>query len=273
MRRLLTFACEGETLGAALDEGGGDRGLLMVTGGSQTRIGSHRMYERLAMYLAERGISCLRFDRRGVGDSSGDDPGYRSSGPDLTAAADLLRRERPGLTRIDGFGLCDGATAIALLGDQAGLDGLILVNPWLVETASGEPAPAAIRQHYRDRLLSLDGWKRLVSGGVNYRKLFKGILKSGSRAPSTLAQEVAAAMARHRLPAELLLATGDATAIAADVEMRSPIFRGLAGKAQKLDTDSHTFARPGDEGRLSEAVLEAVRRLDARPAVKLPEGS
>ncbi len=56
-----------------------------------------------------------------------------------------------------GFGLCDGATALALFGRQAGLDGLILVNPWLVEAEAGEPPPAAIRAHYRRRLLSLRG--------------------------------------------------------------------------------------------------------------------
>ena len=34
---------------------------------------------------------------------------------------------------------------------QPGLDGLILVNPWLVEAEADEPPPAAIRRHYRKR--------------------------------------------------------------------------------------------------------------------------
>ena len=266
MRRLLTFACDGHALAAALDgaEAESATGLLLVTGGSQTRFGSHRMSEGLTKALAELGLSCLRFDRRGVGDSEGEDPGFLGSAPDIAAAAAAFRKARPPLRRLYGFGLCDGATALALFGAQAGLDGLVLVNPWLVEADSGEPPPAAIRRHYRDRLLSLDGWKRLLSGGVDYRKLLRGILKSGQTAPSTLAQQVAEALRRDRLPVETILAAGDATAIAAEAEMKSPAFKGLAIGFQSVETDSHTFARPGDEERLKNAVLEAVRRLEAR---------
>jgi exosortase A-associated hydrolase 1 len=261
MRRLLTFACEGALLGATLDAAGGRVGLLLVTGGTQTRIGSHRMYERLAKALADKDISCLRFDRRGVGDSGGEDPGFRGSAPDLAAAAALLRAERPGLERVYGFGLCDGATALALFGDQAGLHGLVLVNPWLVEAEAGEPAPAAIRRHYRERLLSRDGWKKLLSGRVDYGKLLKGIFRLGGGAGAPLARDVAAALARHRLPVRWILAEGDATAVAAAHELAAPAFHPLGPERLSLATDSHTFARPGDEAALAEAVLKAIGQL------------
>ena len=262
MRRLLTFECEGASLGATLDAAEGEVGLLLVTGGSQTRIGSHRMYERLAISLQENGISCLRYDRRGVGDSEGEDPGYRASGPDLTAAAAAMRSERQGLRRLYGFGLCDGATAIALFGGEAGLDGLILVNPWLVETQSDEPPPAAIRAHYRRQLLSLEGWKRLLFGTVSYRKILRGLGRMFSRQDTSLAAAVAQAMGRHHRPARLILASGDATAIAAEVEVAAPRFRGLIAGTNKVETDSHTFARPGDEASLHAAVLAAISALD-----------
>ena len=263
MRRLLSFDCEGAALGGTLDPAEGRIGLVLVTGGSQTRIGSHRMYEGLAKFLAEQGFSCLRFDRRGVGDSAGEDPGFRGSAPDLVAAASCLRAACPSLDRVYGFGLCDGATALALFGDQARLDGLILVNPWLVEAEAGEPPPAAIRHHYRERLLSREGWKKLLTGRVDYAKLLKGIVKSGRRARSSLAEDVAAALARHRLPAVWLLATGDATAIAAQAELAGPAFKGLEIDRLELDTDSHTFARPGDDAALAEAVRTAIERLGA----------
>ena len=266
MRRLLSFACESAELGATLDAAEGDTGLLLVTGGTQTRIGSHRMYERLSKTLVEHGVSCLRFDRRGVGDSSGEDPGFRGSQPDLAGAAAALRAARPGLKRLYGFGLCDGATALALFGDGIGLDGLVLVNPWLVEAEAGEPPPAAVRRHYRERLLSLEGWKKLLSGRVDYRKLLRGVLKVGRRSDSPLADEVAAALARERLPAQWILATRDATAIAAEAELRAVAFAGLVGDPVRIDTDSHTFAHPGDEAALAEAVVEALRRLEAQPS-------
>ena len=56
------------------------------------------------------------------------------------------------------------------------------------------------------------------------------------------------------------------TASAAENEMKSRAFRGLVDSVQKIDSDSHTFARPGDEAALLTAVLEAVRRLDDQKA-------
>jgi exosortase A-associated hydrolase 1 len=262
MRRLLSFECAGETLAASLDQAEGDTGLLMVTGGSQTRIGSHRMYERIAKSLCERGYSSFRYDRRGVGDSSGADPDFRDSGPDLATAAGAFRRECPQIRRVVGFGLCDGATAIALHGAAAGLDGLILLNPWLVEAETDTPPPAAIRRHYRDRLFSRAGWKKLLSGGVDLGKLLRGVRTIAAPAsPSGLAAEAAGAIRASACPARLILAEGDATAIAADAELKAPAFRGLIAGREDVATDSHTFARPGDEAALTAAVVKALRAL------------
>lgn len=263
MRRLTTFACEGETLAASLDDGGGTTGVLLVIGGSQTRIGSHRMYERLAKALADKGFPCFRYDRRGVGDSSGEDPGYRASGSDVAAAAAAFREESPAVRKMIGFGLCDGASACALFGRAAGLDGLILVNPWLVETTEQDsPPPAAIRHYYRKRLTSRDGWTKILTGAVNWRKLFSGVRKAAAPATQApLAAEIARALRESSLPTYLILAEGDATAIAAEAELKAACFDGLIAGRETLDTDSHTFARPGDEAVLLAAVQRALSRL------------
>jgi exosortase A-associated hydrolase 1 len=264
MRRLLTFACEGFELAASIDGDGGRIGLLLVTGGSQTRVGSHRMYERLAKSLASLGYPCLRYDRRGTGDSAGEDPGFRGGAADLKAAATALRRESPGIERILGLGLCDGATALALFGAEAKLDGLILVNPWLVEAQADDPAPAAIRAHYRKRLLSREGWKKIFAGAVDYRKLLIGIRKIlAKREASSLALDSAAALRQGGLRAWAILAEGDATAIAAAQELKAPAFKGLIEGSQKVASDSHTFARDGDETALLAAVVRAVEALSA----------
>jgi exosortase A-associated hydrolase 1 len=264
MRRLLSFDCEGAALGGSLDSAEGTTGLLIVTGGTQTRIGSHRMFERLAGALAAEGWPCFRFDRRGVGESEGEDADFKGSAPDLAAAAAAFRREQPQLTRLLGFGLCDGASALALHGKAAGLDGYVLVNPWFVEAEAGAPPAAAIKSRYKAQLLSLSGWKRLLSGSISYRKLFKGLGKIVASRPSTLAGEIAASLGKARLPAQLILAAGDATAIAAKAEWSSRAFRAVreANPAPvTIDSDSHTFSRPGDEAALLEAVKRALERL------------
>lgn len=261
MRRLLTFPCEGATLGATLDAAFGATGLLVVVGGTQTRIGSHRMFEGLARAVAEQGYPAFRFDRRGVGDSEGEDPGWRGSGPDLAAAAAAFRREAPEVRRIVGLGLCDGAGALCLHAAAAGLDGVILVNPWLVETAENDPAPAALRRHYRGRLTSLAAWKKLLSGSVSFSKVLRGLRKAGGRAPGDLSVLLAEALRGSGLPAAWILAEGDATAVAAAHELGKSQWRDLAERRQLLGTDSHTFAKAGDMAALEAAVLGALACL------------
>lgn len=262
MRRLLSFACEGTVLGGSLDEAGGSTGLLIVTGGSQTRIGSHRMSERLAATVAAAGFPCFRFDRRGVGDSEGPDPGFRGSGPDIAAAVRAFRAECPELERIVGFGLCDGGTALSLFGAEAGVNSLLLANPWLIEAEADAPPAAAIKQHYRDRLMSVEGWKKLLSGSVSYRKILRGIMKIAAPPPADLAAEVAKALGARPLPLTMLLARRDGTAIAAAEVWNSPVYRAIRQRNPApcyVESDSHTFARAGDEEALQVAVLAALR--------------
>lgn len=261
MRRLLTFLCEGAALGATLDAVQGETGLLFVVGGTQTRLGSHRMFERLTARLAKAGYPCFRFDRRGVGDSEGADPGWRDSGPDIAAAAAAFRSERPGLRRVFALGLCDGAGALCLHAGAARLDGVILVNPWLVEASENAPAPAALRHHYRERFTTVAGWRKLLSGSVSYADAFKGLAKAGSRTPEGLSTTLADALRASAVPAQWILAEGDATAIAAAHELGKAHWRGLAARRQAIPTDSHTFAKPGDAAALEQAVLAALGRL------------
>lgn len=262
MRRLLTFRCDGAALGGTLDEANGSIGVLIVTGGTQTRIGSHRMFERLAGALAAAGYPCFRFDRRGVGDSEGEDPGFRGSGPDIAAAVSAFRAQCPALTRMAGFGLCDGATALSLFGAEAGVDQLFLANPWFVEAEAGEQPAAAIKQHYRQRLRSLEGWKKLLSGSISYKKLLKGLMKVAAPPPAELAAKVAATLSRQPLPLRMLLARGDGTAVAAADVWASDKFSSVRKRSPApdyIESDSHTFARPGDEDALLQAVLRALQ--------------
>lgn len=261
MRRLIAFPCEGETLAGALDPAAGTTGLLIVSGGNEVRWGAHRGMAMLAARLAGAGVPVLRFDRRGVGDSSGTNGGYRSSGPDLAAAAAAFRAEQPHLTRLVGFGNCDAATALALFGRTAGVDALVLANPWVVESMDDAPPPAAIRARYAERLRDPAEWKRLLTGGVDLRKLAGGLRRAA--APTTadgLAGAMAAALAGWP-GTTILLARGDNTAVAFADTWRGPAFAAARARASVTEraTDSHSFAREGDGDWVFERVLAAVR--------------
>lgn len=269
MRSQFAFDCADETLAGSLDPGNKTLGVLIVTGGGQTRFGAHRGFVQLATHFSQAGFSVMRYDRRGVGDSSGADPGFEDSAPDLTAAVAAFRKQVPDLTHIIGFGLCDGATTLCLHHQACGVDAMILANPWVVEAAANEPPPAAISRHYRDQLTSFAGWKRLLTGGINYRKAIAGVLKI-SRRPDTegsLAERVAEALTKSDAPAHVVLAKDDATALGFEGEWTKGALSQISGESRytsnTIDTDAHSFARDGDFALFLDSCLSALQQFEA----------
>lgn len=150
-------------------------GVLIVVGGPQTRVGSHRQFLLLARYLAENGINVMRFDYRGMGDSSGDIRTFEGVNSDIGAAVDQFCRVCPEVENICLWGLCDAVSAALFYAHKdKRVDRLILLNPW-VRTEAGE-AKAYLKHYYLSRLMSAVFWKKLLLGRVN----FGGSLKSAS---------------------------------------------------------------------------------------------
>ncbi len=262
MRRLVTIPCAGETIAATFDPAEGDTALLIVSGGNELRIGAHRGMALLAASVAAAGFPVLRYDRRGIGDSSGTNGGFLSAAPDLSAAATWLRAAT-GATRILGFGNCDAATTLALFHGQAGIDRLLLANPWVVEPASDLPPPAAIRATYAERLRSGAEWRRLLTGRLNFRRLTRGLVSiaTAKHAPTGLTNRVAEALGAGT-PVEILLASGDHTAraflAAWHLRQLSPLRARIP--LHQHDSASHSFARPADRDWLRAQVLAALSR-------------
>ena len=211
-RRHLTFACEGETLAGTLDDAAGAAGLLWVSGGNEVRAGAFAGQAQLAVRIAATGHPVFRYDRRGIGDSTGENGGFRASGPDIAAALAAFKAERPGLERVVGFGNCDAASALMLAGG-AGCDALALANPWTIEHDDGVPPPAAIRARYAEKLRNPKELVRLATGKVSLRKLAGGLGKALKPAapPTTLAQDMHAGLERFDGSVSLLIAERDRT--------------------------------------------------------------
>lgn len=255
-RRHLTFQCGTDTLAGTLDEAGGTTGLLLVSGGSEIRSGAFGGQARLAAELAERGCPVFRYDRRGVGDSSGSDAGFRGSAPDIAAALAAFRREAPHVTKVIAFGNCDAASALMLAGG-AGLDGLVLANPWTFDsdTDSAPPPPAAIRARYAEKLKNPHELMRFATGQVSLQKLVGGLKHALKPAPEPtgLAHEITACLAQFEGPVRILIAERDRTAQA--------FLAGWDGKDQRLDRcagASHAFVEPAAREWLRDRLLEAL---------------
>lgn len=176
--RCLTFDCQGDTLVGILHEPEGaprDVGVLIVVGGPQYRVGSHRQFVIMARRLAAEGYPVFRFDYRGMGDGAGELRAFDTINDDIRAAVDAFCCEWPSLRGVVVFGLCDAASA-ALLYCQtdARVTGLVLANPW-VNTDSGQ-ARALVRHYYLARLFERSFWSKVRAGDFRPARSFLGLV-------------------------------------------------------------------------------------------------
>jgi exosortase A-associated hydrolase 1 len=250
----------GETLAATLDDADGSVGLLIVSGGNEIRVGAHRGMAKLSADVANHGHPVFRFDRRGIGDSTGDNGEFTSSAEDIDAALSAFRAACPHLTRIIAFGNCDAASAL-VLHPPRGLAGVVLGNIWVIEKVDDLPPPAAIKARYLERMKDPKAWLGLFTGAINLRKLGNGLLKiAKTQAPASLPQQVAEGLASFDGPVSILLCTRDTTAIAFADAWSQPAFEAARRKntvtVTKIDSASHSFASDADYAVLRSTLLE-----------------
>lgn len=254
-RKHLTFECEGSQLVATLDEGDAVTGLLLVTGGNETRSGAWSGQAQLAARLSGAGFPVFRFDRRGTGDSEGPNGGFRSSAADIAAALAAFRQSCPQLERVVGFGNCDAASALMLAGG-AGLNALVLSNPWTIESEDAAPSPEVVRGHYKRRLTDPAAIKRLLTGKVSLGKLLGGLRDALRPAPEPtgLAMEIAEGIAGFAGPVALLVAERDRTgqAFLAAWQSNDPRIR-------RCPDATHSYVEPHARDWLAEQILEVLR--------------
>jgi exosortase A-associated hydrolase 1 len=251
MRRMIGFDCEGTRLVGTFDEETQTTGLLIVSGGNEIRSGAHAGQAAMAAHFAALGYPVFRYDRRGIGDSEGDNGGYENSAADIAAAVSTFRHDAPAMQRVVAFGNCDAATALALFGEGVAIDALILANPWVIENATAEASTpltsAAVRARYWNRLKNPSSMIDLFTGKINLRKLAGGLIKAAqSDTPTGLAERIATALTTSPLPSMILLADRDTTALAFMSAWNSTAFTDVRSRheitLQSCSTASHSFA-------------------------------
>lgn len=257
MRRHLTFPCGADALVGTLDmeAATGSTGVLLVSGGREIRSGSWGGQAGIAARLAAAGVPVFRYDRRGVGESEGTDPGFQHTREDITAALAAFRAALPTLRRVIAFGNCDAAAALMLHGSEIGFDGLVLANPWTLESDESDAAPpAALRQRYLAKLANPREVLRLVTGRVDFAKLARGLRQAASApARSSLVDTMATSLARFSGPVTILLATGDRTA-----QMFEAVWPAGDTRIRRHASSGHSFAGEEAQDWLLERLLEAV---------------
>lgn len=281
------FACEGRRLAATLDSGTKPSGLMIVSGGNEIRAGAHAGMALLAKTIASHGFPVFRYDRRGIGDSEGDNAGYLESAPDLRDALAHFRSVAPELENIALFGNCDAATAIALF-DQAA-DARILANPWVIELQqdspqdgpendpqdgaqdnatqdSALPSSAAVRARYWERIKNPKTITDLLTGKIDFQKLAKGLRRAVQKTEnSPIATQFRDALQKCDRPTTILLARRDNTAMTFQAAWNSPDFKSLKNSGnidlQTIDSASHSFADAESSQWMKDQLLRILHAL------------
>ncbi|MET0962240.1 MAG: hydrolase 1, exosortase A system-associated [Noviherbaspirillum sp.] len=268
--RGISFACEGCWLYGVLSlpqpsARPARRGVVLVVGGPQYRVGSHRQFTLLARELAQQGVPVLRFDYRGMGDSEGAIRDFEDVVPDLRAAIDAFIAQAPSVQEVVLWGLCDAATAAMLYAHQdPRVAGLVLLNPW-ARTEEGV-ARAYLKHYYLSRLMQPGLWRKIALGKFDYvgaARSFGSLLGNAMRRkpapgngataapvaqPPSLPERMLAGFAGFQGRTLLIISGADLTGREFEGMASAPAWRKLMrGKRvcrQTLAQADHTFSRP-----------------------------
>lgn len=264
----VVFDCKGEmlvgivSLPRPIENRAKAAGVVIVVGGPQYRAGSHRQFVLLARELAAAGIPVLRFDYRGMGDSTGEAHDFENVSDDIACAIGALLEAAPYLDKVVLWGLCDGASAALIYMHQARdsrVAGLCLLNPWVRSNVT--LARTQVKHYYTQRLRQKEFWIKLLAGKVaasaiagllgKLRVALTGKASSGiNTADQAFQQKMAQAWMEFKRPILLLLSGKDFTArefleyVAQDASWENALTKPQVVR-QDLENADHTFSDSG----------------------------
>ena len=249
-------------------------GVLLIVGGPQYRVGSHRQFVLLARSLAAQGYPCLRFDYRGMGDAEGEIRTFEQVQDDIRAALDAFVQTEPSLTHVVLWGLCDAASAALMYAPQDNrVKGLVLLNPWVQQQQA--QAQVVLKHYYWKRLRSKDFWRKLLGGGVAIFGALGGLkdnvkkARSSTSAAHDLCSRLRTAWQMFRGNALVILSGDDLVAqefiraTAQDAQWQN-ILQSSAVKRVDIPEANHTFSRQEWRNQVSEHTLEFLRSLEQK---------
>jgi exosortase A-associated hydrolase 1 len=282
----LLFSCGSDVLVGILHSpiAAADTAVLIIVGGPQYRVGSHRQFVLMARRLAEAGHPVMRFDVRGMGDSTGAVRSFEAVNEDIATAMDCVQQQLPHVKRFVLWGLCDGASA-ALLYCLASRDprvyGLCLLNPWVRSVAS--LAVTHVKHYYVQRFWQPSFWRKLISGKIapNAVAAFLRTLRIAAGTTLLAPQRAGVATPYQRRMAQawagfnghilLVLSARDLTAkefvehVKRDDGWKAALNHGVLEK-HELSMADHTFSDATSRAAVETLVVEWLRKWTTNAA-------
>jgi pimeloyl-ACP methyl ester carboxylesterase len=201
-----------------------DLGVLFLNAGGVRHTGPNRMWVEAARRCAARGVTSLRVDLQGIGESDGEElldiPSlYQNNLVEQAEIAMESLRFRMGCRQFAAIGLCSGAFwAFHLAIRNPDVRAAILLNPSLFFWD-----PETVRRRLLHRIVKWKNWHRVVRGQVRRqdfkraaRIVLKGFRANGSddddlyfpAEPETMSQAWRA-LERNRTQLTFLFAEGE----------------------------------------------------------------
>ncbi len=284
MEETFTFPCEGSQLVGIIHKPARCQrhGVLVIVGGPQYRVGSHRQFTLLARRLAGAGIAVMRFDYRGMGDSEGAERSFEALDSDIAAAVQVFLDRVEGLASVALWGLCDAASAALFYAPQdARVSGLVLLNPW-VRSESGA-ARAYIKHYYLQRIFSRELWSKILHGKLDFREslislaamLRKAVFRNSGDSNGAVVDESFQARMCRGLEAfsgpVMLILSGNQDYVAdefRDLINASPEWKKTLARdsIERIDfaEANHTFSRREWRDRVADWTVAWVEALESR---------
>jgi alpha/beta superfamily hydrolase len=262
--------------------------VLMLNAGAVHAAGPNRLWVRLARRWAGHGVTTLRLDLSGIGDSpprqgESDNVVYSASAMADVAAALQWLRSHEGATACHVMGLCSGAYHSF----RAATTGLpvasaLMINPLTYFWVPGTPLSdlkdyevLVAGERYRSGLFRLQTWQRLARGELDLRQIATTAVQALARGASRRWRDAARAVglpladdlagdllsaARARRPLRFVFAT-DAPGCTLLHRQGGPVVQRLAREGSLsldfVDGADHTFTR----APVRESLVQRLDRL------------
>jgi exosortase A-associated hydrolase 1 len=246
--------------------------VVLVVGGPQYRVGSHRQFVQTARALAGAGIAAFRFDCGGMGDSDGTQRTFEDIHEDIAAAVSLVSERLP-RTKLVLMGLCDAASAILMYrSNSAPLSGMVLINPW-VRTPSIE-VRTKVRHYYLNRVLGRVFWTKILrfewnplSSGRDLIQLFRSSRWHVQHHATTFVDKMLHGLERSTEPIYFILSGDDLTAREFEsLVENNPRWGALVAaprcKVRKLPRADHTFSNANSLAVLNDSLNKWLHALE-----------
>ncbi len=269
----------------------GEVGAILTSVGAMHRIGPGRFYVSLARALAQSGVPTLRFDLSGLGDSGANPAAAEntlylpSAADDVKAAMDHLEAQH-GIRRFLLVGLCSGAyAAYTAARRDPRTAGLVVVNMPSFEWRLGDPIGAASARtvkstsFYGRAVRDPETWKRILRGEVRVRAIAsvlaertRGLVLSRTTGLLSLVREdwgwseparAMRALCARGAKVLLVYAHEDPGLDQAELHLGKLLAKDSRLRLEIVHGADHTFASQRAQAKLTELLMEYVRRLPA----------